>query len=172
MLYTSIKTSAEKLPWPPKQQCPNVEQSAEMPATPPDRAWIKCSCCTFNEDKPFSRGTVIVRTGKTSVLPWFFGIERGSGSGVARLWYAGLCTTYLLKTLGGAPKFSSLWDFSRQKACFFRHWAEYAKTNQTELIFREIVSACYGYCIKLQHYMTKKISKVELQFWWFCEFSV
>ena len=67
---------------PPKQQCPNVEQSAEMPATPPDRAWIKCSCCTFNEDKPFSRGAVVGRTGKTSVVPWFFGVEHGVGSGL------------------------------------------------------------------------------------------
>ena len=125
-----------------------------MPATPPDRAWIKCSCCTFNEDKPFSRGAVVGKTGKITVLPWFFEIECGSGSGVAQLvlyWF----TTYLPKIIGGAPKFSSLWDFSRQKACFFRHWAEYAKTNQTELIFREIVSACYGYCIKLHYNMTK-----------------
>ena len=54
-----------------------------MPATPPDRAWIKCSCCTFNEDKPFSRGTVVGKTGKTSVLTWFFGVEHGVGSSLA-----------------------------------------------------------------------------------------
>ena len=52
-------------------------------ATPPDRAWIKCSCCTFNEDKPFSRGTVVGKTGKTSVLTWFFGVEHGVGSSLA-----------------------------------------------------------------------------------------
>ena len=84
-------------------------------------------------------------------------------------WFGALVTcwfiTYLPKIIGGAPKFSSLWDFSRQKACFFRHWAEYAKTNQTELIFREIVSACYGYCIKLQHNEVKLFLRSNYNSW-------